>query len=137
MRITRAFGLVALVAGLSLVVAAPASAHFHRHARGISGGFIPDTGPPFTAVTGKVTSPKAACRAAAKVSLWKTAPGPDVNQGFATTPGNGSFTIGSPGAQFEDGAYYLVVKRKNLLRNRFHRHFCPRLQTNAFTITNP
>jgi len=137
MRLTRAIGVAGLVAvALLLVAAMPASAHFARFARSVAGGFVPTTGPPYTSASGKVGSPKATCRKA-RVSLWKEAPGNDINYGNVLTGLSGRFTFHSPGAQYDDGAYYLVVKKKVLSRNRFHNHFCPRLKTNSFTITNP
>jgi hypothetical protein len=137
MRITRAIGLIVLVAGLTLALASPAFGHGVSFARGVSGGFIPADGPPFTAVTGKVTSPNGKCKRNSLVTLFKRQPGPDNNYGQRRTSNTGAFTIPSPGTQFDDGAYYLVVARKVLRRNRLHRHICPRLQTNAFTIDNP
>ena len=137
MQIMRAVGLAALVGGLTLAVAAPASGHGIKYGRGVQGGFIPADGPPFTAATGKVNSGKAACRRASRVILFKAQPGRDIDYGSRLTNRQGQFTIPSPGNQFDDGAYYLVVKRKVLAKNRYHRHICPRLKTNAFTITNP
>ena len=133
MRISRLIALTALVAGLTLALVAPASGHIVRYGRSVSAGFIPSTGPPFTAVTGKVSSGKAACRRYSKVALFRNG----AAIASRTTTRTGRFTIPSPGTQFEDGSYYLVVKGKVLANNRFHRHRCPRLKTNSFTITNP
>lgn len=137
MRFTRAIGMVVLVAGLSLAVASPAFGHGVRYGRTIGGGFIPADGPPFTAVTGQVTSGKAACKRASRVTVFKVQPGADNNYGSRLTTRQGFFTIPSPGIQFDDGFYYLVVKRKVLANSRFHRHICPRLKTNTFQIVNP
>lgn len=137
MRISRLIGLAVLVAGLTLALVAPASGHIVRYGRSVSAGFIPSTGPPFTAVTGKVGSGKAACKANSRVIVFKVAPGNDINYGSRLTNPAGRFTIPSPGNQFDDGFYYLVVKRKVLANNRFHRHRCPRLKTNSFQIVNP
>jgi hypothetical protein len=134
MRMTRAIGIAALVAGLMLALAAPAFGHGIRFARSISGGFIPSDGPPFTAVTGKVSSGKAPCRRQSLVTVWKQTPGKDVDNGQRRTNDRGFFTIPAPGNQFAPGDYYLTVKRKVLANNRFHRHICPRLQTGSFTI---
>jgi hypothetical protein len=134
---TRAIGLVALVAGLTLAVAAPASGHGVRFARAISGNFIPSDGPPFTAVTGKVSSGNGACKRNSKVTLWQRQPGADIAFGQRRTTLKGFFTIPSPGSSFPDGTYYLTLKRKVLANNRFHRHICPRLVTGGFTVTNP
>jgi hypothetical protein len=139
MRISRAFGLAALVAGLTLALVAPASGHILRNQRKISAGFLPSNPtPPYTAVTGRVTSTTSArCRSGSRVTVFKVAPGADTVVGSGITTQQGYFTIPAPNGQFADGAYYLTVKRKILVRNRFHRHTCPSLRTQTVTITNP
>ena len=139
MRLMRAVALAALVGGLTLAVAAPASGHGISYGRGVSAGFIPPEpdGPPFTALTGKVRSGYAPCRRASRVTLFRAAPGPDIRSGSRVTSRQGFFTIPSPGSQFQDGFYYLVVKRKVLASSRLHRHICPRLKTDSFRIVNP
>ena len=138
MRTTRAIVLTALVAGLTLALAAPAPGHGISAQRKIEAGLLPGEDPPFTGVTGRVTSrttPR--CRRGSRVTFFRQQPGPDAVVGTRLTTRQGYFTIPAPSGQFEDGAYYLVVKRKVLVNNRFHKHICPRLKTASVTIVNP
>jgi hypothetical protein len=137
MRKMRAIVVIALAAGATLALTAPASGHFLSAQRSIEAGLIPGDGPPFTAVTGRVTSTTTPrCRKNSRVTFFKVQPGADQFIGSRLTTRAGYFTIPAPNGQFEDGDYYLVVKRKILVKNRFHKHRCPRLQTGSATIDN-
>src|SRR5215207_3098709 len=101
MRVMRTMGLAALVAGLTLAVAAPAHGHGISFARGVGASFIPAApdGPPYTAITGKVRSPNPACRRRSLVTVWKLQPGKDIDYGARRTTRKGLFTISAPGNQ--------------------------------------
>ncbi len=133
MRAMRAIVPTILVLGALLVAAGPASAHGISYARSISANFLPDTGPPFTSIAGKVTSTAKGCRASVPVNLWRSQPGADARAGSDRTSSKGNFEVLSQGG-FPSGTYYMTVPRKVLLKNRFHKHVCPALKTNTFSF---
>lgn len=136
MRIMRALVPALLVGGMLLALAGSASGHRIIHGRSVKASFKPATGPPFNSVTGRVASKAKRCRAKIKVILWARDLGPDHVAGSDRTAKGGFFRIDPPG-QFEDGSYYLTVRRRVLAKKRRHRHICPRLETNTSSFTNP
>ena len=83
---------------------------------------------------GRVSSPKQACKAHSTVQLWRKVGGPDDKIASDETDSDGRWRINAPGGEFDPGNYYLLVTRKVLKDNAEHRHRCPRLESNTFSL---